>query len=520
MPARQVAGVGVAGLLRRAAGVGGQPAREQRGIDISMAVGAVAAAAPLAPGAQPAGGGGRSAVERGAGGCGVVVGWGRRGCVIAELRLQRGQMRQMRLPPRGRQGHQPGLVRFYPQHRRHRGAVACGPARLHQRLGLCAAGLLLRAVVLQPAARAAAQTVVPRLQRGERLAADPAAGSRRRHWHGGAFCALCRQSGIHRNLHRNVPTTAPLPAASDPLAGLAVFERGWLSSNNVLMFAAPGEPGALLVDSSHVNHAAQTLALVQAALAGRPLALLANTHLHSDHCGGNTLLQQALGVPVALPPGQAEVVQRWDESRLSHHATGQRLGRFTHQRLLQPGEELRAGGRVWEIIAAPGHDPDMVMLFDRAHGVLISADALWENGFGVIFPEIAGEPGFDDMHAVLDLIAGLPVRLVIPGHGRVFTDVGAALQRAGQRLQGFVQEPARHARHAMKVLLKYRLMEEREQALPVLQHWAAATPLVQGLWQRFAPAGVAGIDDWVQRLVAELAAAGVVKIEGQRVLDA
>ncbi|WP_326542974.1 MBL fold metallo-hydrolase [Pseudorhodoferax sp.] len=317
-----------------------------------------------------------------------------------------------------------------------------------------------------------------------------------------------------------MPTpTLPSPV-SDPLAGLAVFERGWLSSNNVLVHAAAGEAGAVLVDSSHVNHAAQTLALVQAALAGRPLALLANTHLHSDHCGGNTLLQQTLGVPVALPPGQAEAVRRWDENRLSHHATGQRLGRFTHQRLLQPGELLVVGGRAWEIIAAPGHDPDMVMLFDRAHGVLISADALWENGFGVIFPEIAGEPGFDDMHAVLDRIARLPVRLVIPGHGRPFADVEAALQRAGQRLQGFVREPARHARHAMKVLLKYRLMEEREQPLPVLQQWAAATPLVQGLWQRFAPAGVAGIDDWVQRLVAELATAGVVSVEGQQVRDA
>jgi glyoxylase-like metal-dependent hydrolase (beta-lactamase superfamily II) len=59
----------------------------------------------------------------------------------------------------------------------------------------------------------------------------------------------------------------------------------------------------------------------------------------------------------------------------------------------------------------------MVMLFDRAHGVLLSADALWENGFGLIFPEIAGEPGFDDMHAVLDLIATLPVQVVVPGHG-------------------------------------------------------------------------------------------------------
>ena len=43
------------------------------------------------------------------------------------------------------------------------------------------------------------------------------------------------------------------------------------------------------------------------------------------------------------------------------------------------------------------------MLFDAAHGVLIAADALWEDGFGVVFPEIDGEPGFDDVGTVLDL---------------------------------------------------------------------------------------------------------------------
>jgi glyoxylase-like metal-dependent hydrolase (beta-lactamase superfamily II) len=74
--------------------------------------------------------------------------------------------------------------------------------------------------------------------------------------------------------------TTPLPA------GVAVLERGWLSSNNVLLHGLPGE-GAVLVDSGHCLHAPQTLALVRQALAGAPLARIVNTHLHSDQCGGN-----------------------------------------------------------------------------------------------------------------------------------------------------------------------------------------------------------------------------------------
>ena len=38
---------------------------------------------------------------------------------------------------------------------------------------------------------------------------------------------------------------------------------------------------------------------------------------------------------------------------------------------------------------------------------------------------MAGEPGFDDVDATLDLIASLSVRVVIPGHGAPFGDVEA-----------------------------------------------------------------------------------------------
>ena len=179
----------------------------------------------------------------------------------------------------------------------------------------------------------------------------------------------------------------------DPLDGLAVFERGWLSSNNILVHAAPGEAGALLIDTSHVNHGQQTLALVQRELAGRPLAGIANTHLHSDHCGGNALLQQVFAVPLALPPGQADAVSAWDEDALSYRLTGQRMDPFEHQSLLLPGQPVVAGGRAWEPIPAAGHDPHLMMLFDRANGVLLSADALWENGFGLVSPNCPASPG-------------------------------------------------------------------------------------------------------------------------------
>jgi glyoxylase-like metal-dependent hydrolase (beta-lactamase superfamily II) len=303
-----------------------------------------------------------------------------------------------------------------------------------------------------------------------------------------------------------------MPSTLDPLAGLTVLERGWLSSNNILIRAAEGEAGAVLVDSSHVNHAEQTVALVRHSLAGGRFDRVVNTHLHSDHCGGNATLQRAFGVPVIVPPGHADAVREWDESSLTYEATGQRCERFEIAGTLAPGDEFRAGGRRWQVLAAPGHDPHGVLLFDTDHGVLISADALWERGFGVVFPEIEGEPGFDDVGAVFDAIERLPVRVVIPGHGAPFTGVAAAIANARARLASFQADPARHACHALKVLIKYHVMEEQRQPLDELLRWAAATPMLGELWTRYGARESESPAAWGERFVGEMVAGGVIAL--------
>ena len=324
-----------------------------------------------------------------------------------------------------------------------------------------------------------------------------------------------------RDASRNArarPTTGG-PGCGDLLAGLTVLERGWLSSNNVLVHPAPGEAGAVLVDTSHVTHVQQTIALVRHALAGQPLARIVNTHLHSDHCGGNAALREAFGVPVFVPPGLAEAVRRWDPRKLSYDDIGQLCRRFEADGELQAGSTLRAGGRSWEVLAAPGHDPDSVMLFDRDQGVLISADALWEDGFGVIFPELDGASGFAEAGAVLELIASLPVRVVIPGHGAPFTDVQGALERARRRLAGQRADPARHARHAVKVLVKYHLMEHQRQPLADFQAWAACTPFLARVWDQYGRPHAASPGQWGEAFLRELAGVGLARMDAQWVED-
>src|SRR5258708_841197 len=99
-------------------------------------------------------------------------------------------------------------------------------------------------------------------------------------------------------------------------AGITVFERGWLSSNNVL-FASGSADEAVLVDTGYTSHSGQTVALVRGALQGRRLDRIVNTHLHSDHCGGNHELQQAYDCVIDVPSGEANKVDNWDEDKLT-----------------------------------------------------------------------------------------------------------------------------------------------------------------------------------------------------------
>ncbi len=321
-------------------------------------------------------------------------------------------------------------------------------------------------------------------------------------------------------------TQTPYPA----LTGITVLERGWLSSNNILVHAAAGERGAVLIDTGHVVHKEQTVALLRHALAGAPLALIVNTHLHSDHGGGNAALQRAFGAPIIIPPGDADAVRRWDLAQMGHDNFSQRE-RFEIAGTLAPGAFFTAGARRWDALAAPGHDPHSIVLFDAQHGVLLSADALWANGFGVVFSELLGEGGFEEVGATLDLIEGLNPKVVVPGHGAPFSDTSDALARARSRLAGFQKDPAKHARHAAKVLLKYHLMEVQSQPLEDLLDWAARATQIQQVsasLARAVPGGAAPVasslatepgDGLVRGLLQELVQAGVLALDAGVVRD-
>lgn len=293
-------------------------------------------------------------------------------------------------------------------------------------------------------------------------------------------------------------------------AGVTVLERGWLSANMVIF---RGAAQCAVVDTGYWTHSQQTVELAARTLGQRPLDLIVNTHLHSDHCGGNAALQARYrAARTVIPPGQAAAVRAWDEDALTYAATGQHCPRFVMDGALSVGETVQLGGTEWQVHAAPGHDPHSVVLFEPETRTLISADALWENGFGVVFQELEGERAFDEVAATLDVIEGLRPETVIPGHGAVFVGVQGALERARSRLAAYRSDPVRHAAHAAKVLLKFKLLEVQAEPLEDFLAWAEKTPYFRIVRERFF-AGT-GLRAWATMLVEDLERAGAARVEG------
>jgi glyoxylase-like metal-dependent hydrolase (beta-lactamase superfamily II) len=288
-----------------------------------------------------------------------------------------------------------------------------------------------------------------------------------------------------------------------------VFVRDWLSANQVVLRS---RDGGIVIDTGYAKHVPLTLALVASrmGLDGAPLAMVVNTHCHSDHMGGNAALARAYGCPIAVPAGEAPLIAAWDERALLLAYADQHAERFVADVALEPGSSHVWGDLEWRALAAPGHDMRALVFYNDEHGILISGDALWENGYGFVMPREIDPDALPATRATLDAIAALDVRIVIPGHGEPFADVHAALERAFRRTEAFEADPLRLARHALKVVLVFALLERERFLLAAMPDYVARIGIYRDFNDRFFRLPAATL---ATQLVDELARVGAVRKE-------
>ncbi len=231
---------------------------------------------------------------------------------------------------------------------------------------------------------------------------------------------------------------------------VSVLVRGWLDGNVVLLRG----PAPVLVDTGYHTGVAELLAWLcdVGGISPADLAAIVLTHVHSDHAGGVAALQAAAGggLPVLAHPDARALTDPWDPLRLWLTGTGQELPLFSTTADLVVGGTLHLAGSGWRVLDTPGHATGGVSLLRESDRLLISGDALWERGFGMLNTWVDGPGVFDRAEQALDTIEAAAPRVVIPGHGPPFSDVAGALATARARLASLRSDPDRNLRQALR----------------------------------------------------------------------
>jgi glyoxylase-like metal-dependent hydrolase (beta-lactamase superfamily II) len=292
---------------------------------------------------------------------------------------------------------------------------------------------------------------------------------------------------------------------------LRVIVRGWLNCNQVVMLASRDN---VLVDSGYCTHREQTLERLAGpeGLDGEPLERLINTHCHSDHMGGNAAVAHAHGCTITIPAGEAKHVDPWTPQTAWMEEFDQRADPFHFDGTIAAGETFAGGGFEWQAHAAPGHDMDALMFFEPTRRILISGDALWENGMGFVWPGNGLNPFIDAAHATLTAIETLDPALVIPGHGKPFANVAGSIANVRGRLDAFAHDPAKNARHVIKVMFVFALLDRGRMAIADVPAYLARIRCYRRMAEGFLGRAPESLAEW---LVEDLARSGVIQVANE-----
>ncbi|GAA3381364.1 hypothetical protein GCM10020367_72320 [Streptomyces sannanensis] len=240
--------------------------------------------------------------------------------------------------------------------------------------------------------------------------------------------------------------------SSQPLPSWVSWQHRPFPDANLLLLH--GRQPAL-VDSGFVGHAEQTAAWAHAHTGN--VTLVVNTHWHSDHVGGNTLLQ-ARGAGIAAGAPEADAISRRDPGCCAAEYLDQPVAPYTVDMPLDDGQLLRLGDADWEVIRTPGHTPGHLALWQPDERLLVVGDALSDYDVGWVNLALDGPGAAATALASLKRMADLAPRVLLPSHGPIPTDPAAALATALHRAQRLVDDPDAAVWYGARRIFAFALM--------------------------------------------------------------
>lgn len=183
-----------------------------------------------------------------------------------------------------------------------------------------------------------------------------------------------------------------------------------------------------------------------AVLRERPIICVAS-HTHFDHIGSHhefeeRCIHHAEATILADPRNEWTVADRYATDEMfdgipeGWQTSLYRVKPAPAARLLNDGDVIDLGNRAFEVIHTPGHSPGSIALWEKATGILLSGDIVYD---GPLIDD-AYHSDLGDYERSLRRLARLPAQIVHGGH---FPSFGASRLRTiideylvGRRLPG------------------------------------------------------------------------------------
>ena len=147
------------------------------------------------------------------------------------------------------------------------------------------------------------------------------------------------------------------------------------------------------------------------------------SHTHFDHIGchhefGHCAVHSSEAEILKDPRNELTVADRYANEDMfdalpeGWSTSAYRVKSATPERVLEHGDNVDLGDRVFEVVHTPGHSPGGIGLFERKTGIFLSGDVIYD---GPLIDD-AYHSNVDDYLATVQRIKSLPVSIVHGGH--------------------------------------------------------------------------------------------------------
>jgi hydroxyacylglutathione hydrolase len=173
--------------------------------------------------------------------------------------------------------------------------------------------------------------------------------------------------------------------------------------------------------------------LVQAGIDLASVKRVIMTHTHLDHIGCLSEIKREIPhVELWVHTLEAEPLETGDERTVYGMDMFQQMCQMQYRlksgdfkfkvaRKLEGGDVLDIGGGSWEILHVPGHSAGGIALYQRSAGILIPGDVVYADYSIGRFDLHGADPR--QLKESLVRLGELDVRVLLPGHNRIVTDV-------------------------------------------------------------------------------------------------